>query len=327
MLNVIKKNTPPTRAQRTLGNGRRLSLVGAICQKSCNGCDRRTNPSKGASAALGSICRLDSVQTPEVEPISRKAPKLASNSEVLAVLEQAWNRIQVLHPDVPNCRMVIATGGQSSRGLVKLGHWWAEMWTDANENNVGEVLIASEHLKDSAEYIFGTVLHEAAHAMGYLRKVRDGLAPNTSRGGKYHNKVYKALAEELGMTVERAGSLGWTNTTVTQETLDVYAPEIKALQDVLKFYKKTEGGGKKKTEQRNLKCTCACPGKQKNIIRMSRKLIEKEVIRCDDCGELFKPADETGITFVGGGKAGGKTINISDIISDIMGGSDPTTTN
>jgi hypothetical protein len=49
-----------------------------------------------------------------------------------------------------------------------------------------------------------TLLHEAAHGLAHVRKI-----PDTSRQGRYHNRRYQVLAEELGLDVaEPAYSAG-----------------------------------------------------------------------------------------------------------------------
>ena len=55
-------------------------------------------------------------------------------------------------------------------------------------------MISGEGLRRSPREVLGTLLHEAAHALAHARGIKD-----TSRQGRYHNKHFKTLAEELGL--------------------------------------------------------------------------------------------------------------------------------
>jgi hypothetical protein len=57
------------------------------------------------------------------------------------------------------------------------------------------------------ERIMEIIVHEAAHALGTARSVK-----NTSRGGTWHNERYKELAEELGLIVSKTDKGGWNET-------------------------------------------------------------------------------------------------------------------
>jgi len=204
------------------------------------------------------------------------APKLANpNSAVLGVLEDCWAGIQARNPEVPDCSIVIATGSHNGR-LVKAGHWWANQWTDGEERR-GECLIASEYLAKPAADIFETLLHEAAHALATGRDIAD-----TSRNGKYHNAKYKALAEEVGLQVEKHSSRGWTLTSLSAETEATYAAEIESIREVLTHWKRPETGAKKKKPQRNLKCTCNTCGAE-HIARMSNTTVQQAAVVCVEC--------------------------------------------
>ena len=71
--------------------------------------------------------------------------------------------------------------------------------------------------------VLGTLLHEAAHALSAARGIQD-----TSRQGRYHNKKFKACAEELGISVEHDPRLGWSITTLPAQTATKYAVQLAA---------------------------------------------------------------------------------------------------
>ena len=85
-------------------------------------------------------------------------------------------------------------------------------------------MISGEGLRRTPQEVLGTLLHEAAHALAFERGVKD-----TSRQGRYHNKQFKTLAEELGLTVTHDDRLGWSVTTVTDPTARGYAAHLDTL--------------------------------------------------------------------------------------------------
>lgn len=139
------------------------------------------------------------------------APKATDrvNSPVLAILESAWVAIRKSHPDLPLVAFTIG-GSETARG-----HFHAETWADTATSGYTrhEVFISGERLKDGPQEILATLLHEAAHALAYVRKVAD-----TSRGGRFHNTRFKALALELGLDVSQVGTIGWSGTTLSEGT-------------------------------------------------------------------------------------------------------------
>ena len=136
------------------------------------------------------------------------------SSLVVMGLEKAYEDIRARHPDAPP--VVIALAGSRSRR----GHFAANRW-ERNESGVAELFIAGERLRDGAQGVLATLLHETAHGLASTRGI-----PDTSRGGRYHNRRYKLLAEEVGLHVERAPSIGWSDTSLTPETIDDYASDI-----------------------------------------------------------------------------------------------------
>jgi hypothetical protein len=84
-----------------------------------------------------------------------------------------------------------------------------------------EVLVAGEGLVRGAEFVLETLLHETAHGLAYVRKTKD-----MSRQGRYHNRRYQVLAEELGLDVAEAGAFGWSSTTIRDVTIKEYRREL-----------------------------------------------------------------------------------------------------
>jgi hypothetical protein len=125
---------------------------------------------------------------------------------LIEALTRVWSRIRVHHPGVPGVMLLAAP---SQRGdLSVLGHFAPLRWRHKTRGDTGyhEVVVVAEHLDRSAADIVETLIHEAAHALNFERKVHD-----CSRS-QYHNRAFKAAAEELGLAVEQVPHYGFALT-------------------------------------------------------------------------------------------------------------------
>lgn len=261
-------------------------------------------------------------QTTTTENTDAPAPPVDLNgSAVVQMMEKVWDRIRENHPELPAVVIVTGTG---MIGPARWGHFRANGWmTRAEGENattnlaLGEMFMAGETLAKGARQVLQTMLHEGAHVIAKARELKD-----TSRQGRWHNKTFKTLAEEMGLEHKRASAdpqHGFSFVTLTEETEAKYADlldeldrEIRLVVDLPWFLKGTTepkaegeegedereggefiGGGRKRQtattpQSGNLKATCACA--EPNIIRASRKVLDLGVIRCDECEELFTTA-------------------------------------
>lgn len=98
----------------------------------------------------------------------------------------------------------------------------------APESLIGESSSACGH-----ELSFERLLHEAVHGIAAARGVRD-----TSRAGRYHNRRFLAIAEELGLDhpEEPHPSSGFSLVTLNPEAKRRYRPTIERLQRALKAH-------------------------------------------------------------------------------------------
>jgi hypothetical protein len=202
-----------------------------------------------------------------------------AGSTLVAALEQVWAAIRWQHPEVPRAMLVVASGGMGSR--LKWGHFAAGRWQVADAA-CPEVLVSGEGLDRPAREVLGTLLHEAAHGLAHTRRVAD-----TSRGGRYHNRRFKQLAEELGLQVAEVNPIGWSRTTVPDPTAARYAAVLGLLAERLVAWRRREqhagaaGGGSRNL----LACACACPRR----IRVAPATLAAVAIVCDACGAAFTP--------------------------------------
>lgn len=92
-----------------------------------------------------------------------------------------------------------------------------KIWTDT-QDCYHEINISAEHLTRPLEQVFATLQHELCH----LYAMVNGIA-NTSKGGKYHNKQFKQIAEERGLLIAYVQYHGYTKTTPSEPFVAVLA--------------------------------------------------------------------------------------------------------
>ena len=144
-----------------------------------------------------------------------------------------------LHSGIPEAVVVVGASGVTRSGQ-KHGHYAPSSWGsrknpegsgdtgDGAREVYGEILLAGESLERGAVATTGTILHELVHAWCDANDVKD-----TSNGNRYHNAKFKEKAEEFGLHIEKADTIGWSVTTVPPSTQETYAAELQALEDAI----------------------------------------------------------------------------------------------
>jgi hypothetical protein len=206
-------------------------------------------------------------------------------TRLVIALDQTWQAIQGRHyPDVPPVIITLGSGSMGAGRRLRLGHFAASRWQLGNgpDGQVSELFVGGEGLRRGALEVLGTLLHEAAHGVAHARGITD-----TSRDGKYHNTKFRALAQDLGLSVEQDKTLGWQTTKVTDATAKIYKAEIKRLTDALVIFRHSEVKGTGTGADRNyIVCECDCGRK----IRISKRVYDQGSITCGLCDYGFEPA-------------------------------------
>ncbi|QIS10738.1 hypothetical protein [Nocardia arthritidis] len=193
-------------------------------------------------------------------------------------LETTWAVIRSHHPDVP---AVVLTVGSGSTGTeLTLGHFAPDRWI-RGEYELHELFIGGEGLQRGPVDVLGTLLHEAAHGIAATRNIKD-----TSRQGRWHNDRYRQLAEELGLVITKHPKIGWSLTTVPDQTRQRYRNELEELSFALVAYRRREPNrrGGRKSNNNGLSAECDCGRK----IRVARSVYEMGPITCGVCGQVFE---------------------------------------
>ena len=215
-------------------------------------------------------------------PGTEVAPdKSPAASHLLAVLEEAWKAIRRHHGEVPPVVIIIASGTGSKQ--AKWGHHAPGRWHDADAEHA-EVMISGEGLFRTSNEVFGTLLHEAAHALAAARGITD-----TSRQGRYHNRKYAALAEELGLDTSEdpSGQFGWTVTSITDQTAQRYETQLTALANAMGLWRGMEHtpAASRKRDTNLIAAACPCG----RSIRVAASTLNEAPITCQACDGSFEP--------------------------------------
>ena len=158
---------------------------------------------------------------------------------MLEAVNAIVTKARSLHAGIPETVVVLGASGATRNG-PKHGHYAPQSWrsrgnasgtgdtSDSSREVHGEILLAGESLGRGAVGTLGTILHELVHAWCDANDVKD-----TSNGNRYHNAKFKAKAEEFGLHIEQADTIGWSVTTVPSSTQDMYASELAALEEAI----------------------------------------------------------------------------------------------
>lgn len=147
---------------------------------------------------------------------------------------------------------------------------WKEAGNEDKDAGYYEINICAEHLTRTFEELCGTLLHEMVHLWNLQNGVKD-----TSRGGTYHNKKFKEVAEQHGLIIEQHPKYGWTITHLNEEAKQF----ISGLGDTgFGIYRDSAANikTKKTSSQSSRKYVCPCCG---TIVRAT-KVVR---ISCMDC--------------------------------------------
>lgn len=144
----------------------------------------------------------------------------ASLSPAVRALEAAYDAIRAVYPDAPAATIVVKRDNKAW-GHTTVGQVWHAR-TESTPDHY-EIMVSGENLARSTEQAFATLLHEAAHARNLANGRRD-----CDVNGR-HNRVFKSTAEEHGLACAQVGSIGWSDTSLTDDGRARWAETIAAL--------------------------------------------------------------------------------------------------
>lgn len=199
---------------------------------------------------------------------------------IIDALDRLAGQVRKNHPEVPDNIVFILASGKTGRG-AKHGHFAPGSWTE----NHHEILIAAESLARGAEATLGTLIHELAHAVAAATGVRD-----TSNNNRYHNKRFKEIAEKLGITLEQADTIGWSVTTLPEETAAKYKTGLDTLAKSLTTYRvglMPEGKAAPKKPRNKTKAPMVCGCEDEVSVSIQWFERQGESLFCSECEQGF----------------------------------------
>ena len=161
-------------------------------------------------------------------------------------------------------------------GWFTLRKVWKE--NTADEGNY-ELNMSAQQLNrplcdTSTQCIAATLIHEMCHLYAVLNNMQD-----CSRSGTYHNKLFKKIAETHGLNVECVKTIGWSYTTLKDETASLIADFVKDNPETIIYRTPIVQGQRLKTSSTR-KYVCPCCG-------MSVRATKQVNIMCADCNEYM----------------------------------------
>jgi len=99
-----------------------------------------------------------------------------------------------------------------TKGKMNAYGWFvtSKCWKE-HDKQYYEINICAEYLDRPIRDVAGTMIHEMVHFLNVNIQRQD-----CSRGGTYHNKVFKEAAESHGLTVTKEGKIGWGRTALNE---------------------------------------------------------------------------------------------------------------
>ena len=161
---------------------------------------------------------------------------------------------------------------------------WKE---NPEEDGAPEINMCSQYLNRSFEETAQTMLHEMCHLFAFLKGI-----PDTSANGNYHNRNFKTIAEEHGLSVNKSRSNGYSRTAFTEESkkmLSKFMGSREFMYDIRPRASKEDFIGEAEKEARENRSPIArhlysCPtcGQKVKVYSISQKLL------CATCNVPFE---------------------------------------
>lgn len=133
---------------------------------------------------------------------------------IIEKLEQVFDTFNQKFYNSELERPVITVAQDTTSGAYGWFTTW-RAWQEEGSEGYYEINICAETLNRPFHETIGTLLHEMAHLFAQMKGIKD-----TSRGGTYHNKRFKEIAEAHGLIIENTQKYGWTKTSLQPETKD-----------------------------------------------------------------------------------------------------------
>ena len=165
----------------------------------------------------------------------------------------------------------------AEKSLKDLASMTPEEAKAAENSGYYEINLCAEHIARSYIEVAETLLHEMVHLYNLQEQVQD-----TSRGGFYHNKHFKAAAEDHGLVCEKTPKYGFSKTVFTDEAREFVESLGETQFSLYRHGEPKAISSSKKSSSRKYVCPCC-----RAIIRATK---EVRVI-CAECDVEFEEVE------------------------------------
>ena len=137
--------------------------------------------------------------------------QITKMSRLTGQLEKAYNLIntEFFNDELPS---VIITVQSTARAY---GHITVSKVWSSKEEQKHEINISADYLNRDLSETLSTLIHECCHLYCMIHNIND-----VSRGGTYHNKHFRDVAEAHGLIVERSDKYGYSHTSPSEKIID-----------------------------------------------------------------------------------------------------------
>lgn len=136
-------------------------------------------------------------------------------------------------------------------GTCSVNRIWANKVSE-DKPNYYEITMSAENLDRTVEQLVATLLHEMVHLHCSLNDIKD-----TSNNHVYHNKRFKKEAEAHGLIIEHAKTIGWSVTSLKDETRKLIKT-FNINETLFEYYRNTPERVKSTTPSKRIKYVCPC---------------------------------------------------------------------
>lgn len=172
--------------------------------------------------------------------------------------------------ELPTANILVQSSGARKNVLS----WCTtkEIW-EIGGTDYYEIVLTAEYLNREFAEVATTLFHEMVHLYNLISDVKD------TSGTEYHNKKFKDEAERRGLKIERANRIGWSVTTLADET-KVWLENVDVDKRVFDAVRKIPARPRKKAQRTY---TYTCHGCNEKILSKNPVL----TVTCDLCNMGF----------------------------------------
>jgi hypothetical protein len=146
-----------------------------------------------------------------------------------------------------------------------------------------ELVLTPESVSKGVFYAAGVVAHELVHLANAVAGRED-----TSRDGRYYNRLFQTTAEAMGLIVNNNGVHGWCDTRL-REDLTACVRALIGRGDVDTHVFKYQRNLDRTWRASLVKVSCGC-----GVFAYLTHSRAGRVLRCGACGGILSPETEAG---------------------------------